>query len=60
MVANTWEDHVDYESLCKALKMIQGVTEFVNKDIETSSAIQKVVLIQNSLGGEAQVKLVSS
>jgi len=55
MVAHTWEHHPDYESLCKALQMLQSVTDFVNKDIITSSALNKVLQIQNSLGGETQV-----
>jgi hypothetical protein len=55
MIAHTWEHHPDYESLCKALKMLQSVTDFVNKDIATSSALTKVLHIQNSLGGEIQV-----
>jgi hypothetical protein len=56
MIAHTWEHHPDYESLCKALKMLQSVTDFVNKDIATSSALTKVLHIQNSLGGEVQVR----
>lgn len=55
MIAHTWEHHPDYESLCKALKMLQSVTDFVNKDIATSSALTKVLHIQNSLGGEVQL-----
>jgi len=58
MIAHTWEHHPDYESLCKALKMLQSVTDFVNKDIATSSALTKVLHIQNSLGGEVQVRTI--
>lgn len=55
IIAHTWPDHKDYEGLCDALKMLDGVAEHINTSITTSESLNKVLNIQNSFGGEVQV-----
>lgn len=55
MVTHTWSDHRDYEGLCEAYKMMDGVAEYVEASMRTSDALNKVLSIQNALGGEIQV-----
>eukprot|EP01087_Luapelamoeba_hula_P015990 TRINITY_DN4870_c0_g1_i1.p1 TRINITY_DN4870_c0_g1~~TRINITY_DN4870_c0_g1_i1.p1 ORF type:complete len:879 (+),score=134.78 TRINITY_DN4870_c0_g1_i1:193-2829(+) len=52
LVSNTWADHRDYELLCEALKALQDVAEYINESIANADAIDKVLAIQNKLGGE--------
>ena len=54
-MTHTWSDHRDYVELCDAFKLMDGVTEYINSSMHTTDALNKVLSIQNDLGGEVMV-----
>eukprot|EP01132_Coremiostelium_polycephalum_P005200 gene5200-6476_t len=59
MVTHTWSDHLDYDNLKNALKMIQAIAIEVNSSIKMAESQAKVYEIQKSLvGWDRQDELV--
>ncbi|KAF2075267.1 hypothetical protein CYY_003443 [Polysphondylium violaceum] len=51
LLSHTWSDHLDYENLKSALKMVQSVAIEVNASIKMAESQSKVLEIQKSLVG---------
>jgi len=51
LLSHTWSDHLDYENLKSALKMVQSVAVEVNASIKMAESQSKVLEIQRSLVG---------
>ena len=52
---HTWDSHVDYDSLCRALQMIKKIADYVNDSMHLSEKVNRVYELDLAFGGECKV-----